>query len=259
VHEALIYEEKRQAEILRSGGTIVQETRGWVDERAETASQRSKEHAHDYRYFPEPDLPPLKLSRMYVEGLRARLPELPEARKQRLLSLGVSAHEAETLTEARERADYYEDLAKAIGLEPARSAKLAANWTLGEVGRWCNANGREIFDFPIDPGRLAELVRMVEDGKVTGQVGKDVFEQMVSTGKSAPEIVEAAGLAQISGADDAPAQIRAIAANEKAVADYHAGKGSAIGFLMGQVMRQTGGRANPQMVQELLLRELGNK
>lgn len=260
VHEALLYEEKRQAEILRGGGTIVQETRGWVDDRAETASQRSKEHAHDYRYFPEPDLPPLKLSRKYVEELRARLPELPEARKERLLALGISAHEAETLAEARERADYYEALANAIGLEPARAAKLAANWTLGEVGRWCNANGREITEFPVEPARLAELVRMVEDGKVTGQVGKEVFEQMTATGKSAGEIVEASGLAQISGADELTEVARSvIASNDKAVADYHAGKGSAIGFLMGQVMKQTGGRANPQVVQELLRQELGKK
>ncbi|MCZ2110248.1 MAG: Asp-tRNA(Asn)/Glu-tRNA(Gln) amidotransferase subunit GatB [Dehalococcoidia bacterium] len=260
VHEALLYEERRQAEILRSGGTIVQETRGWVDEHAETASQRSKEHAHDYRYFPEPDLPPLKLSRTYVENLRAKLPELPQVRKERLLSLGISAHEAETLTEARERADYHEMLANAIGLEPERSMKLAANWTLGEVGRWCNANSREITEFPVAPDRLAELVRMVEDGEVTGQVGKDVFEQMTASGKRASEIVEVSGLAQISGADELTGIARTvIAANDKAVADYHAGKNSAIGFLMGQVMRQTGGRANPQVVQELLRQELGKK
>ncbi len=260
VHDALIFEEKRQAAMLRAGQTIDQETRGWVDERGETVSQRSKEHAHDYRYFPEPDLPPLRLSRTYVEALRAKLPELPEARRERFLGLGLSEHEAFTLTEARERADYFEALAAAIGLDPARSAKLAANWVLGEVGRWTNASGHDITEFPLAAERLAELIRMTEEGKVTAQVAKDVFDQIVESGRKPAEIVAAAGLGQISGADELTAIVRkAIATNEKAVADYHAGKESSIKFLIGQVMRETRGRANAQVVQEILDAELGGK
>ena len=260
VHDALLFEEKRQAAMLRAGEAISQETRGWVDERGETVSQRSKEHAHDYRYFPEPDLPPLRLSRAYVEEQRAKLPDLPEVRRERLLALGLSEHEAATLTESRERADYLEALARAIALDPARSAKLAANWVLGEIGRWTNAAGRDIAEFPVAPAQLAELIRMSEEGKVTAQVAKEVFDQMVASGRQAAEIVAASGLGQMSGAEELTDIVRkAIAANEKAVADYRAGKDSAIKFLIGQVMRETRGRANPQVVQGILDDELGGK
>lgn len=257
VHDALVFEQKRQAEVLEAGGTIAQETRGWVDETGETVSQRSKEDANDYRYFPDPDLPPLRLGRDFVERLRAKLPELPEARRERFLGLGLSEHEATTLTEARDRADYFEALSAAIGLEPAHSAKLAANWVMGEVSRWLNTTSRDIADLPATPERLAELIRMAEDGKITATVAKDVFEQMASSGKSAGEIVEASGLSQISGDDELTEIARkVIAKNERAVADYHAGKESAIKFLIGQVMRETRGRANPQVVQGILEREL---
>ncbi|MCC7088786.1 MAG: Asp-tRNA(Asn)/Glu-tRNA(Gln) amidotransferase GatCAB subunit B, partial [Dehalococcoidia bacterium] len=236
---------------------IVQETRGWVDERGETVSQRTKEEANDYRYFPEPDLPPLKLSRAYAEAVRAKLPELPAAKKERFLALGLSEHEATALTEDRERAAYFEGVSAALGLEPQRSAKLAANWVLGEVARWLNAGQKEIVDFPLGPEQLAGLARLVEDGKVTPNVGKDVFEKMVTNGMDAAAIVEAEGLAQISGEDDLVEAVRrAIAANQKAVDDYRAGKDASIKFLVGQVMRETRGRANAQVVQGLLEREL---
>jgi len=257
VYDALVFEQKRQAAVLEAGGTIPQETRGWVDETGETVSQRSKEDANDYRYFPEPDLPPLRLSRDFVEKMRSRLPELPEARRERFIGLGLSEHEAATLTEARDRADYFEQLSGAIGLEPARSAKLAANWMLGEVGRWLNAGNRDIADLPATPEKLAELVRMVEDGKVTAAVAKEVFEQMATSGQSAAAIVEAAGLSQISGDDELTEVVRkVIAGNERAVSDCRAGKEAAIKFLIGQVMRETRGRANPQGVQAILDREL---
>lgn len=257
VHDALAFEEKRQAAMLERGERIIQETRGWVDERQETVSQRTKEEANDYRYFPEPDLPPLRLSRSFVESIRARLPELPGPKKARFMGLGLSEHEAATLTEDRERADYFEALMNAIGLEPARSAKLAANWLLGEVGRWLNADGREIADFPLEPAQLAELVRLVEEGKVTSNVGKEVFDEMITSAKRAGEIIETKGLAQISGEDELVGAVRAaIAANPKAVADYHAGKEASIKFLIGQVMRETRGRANAGVVQGLLEKEL---
>jgi len=257
VHDALVFEQHRQAAVLESGGSIPQETRGWVDERAETVSQRSKEYAHDYRYFPEPDLPPLRLSREFVEGLRARLPELPEARKRRFLELGLTQHEAVTLTDSRERADYFEQVMNELALDAPRSAKLAANWVIGEVGRWTNATGRDISDLPVRPADLAGLIRIAENGKVTANVAKEVFEEMARSGRPAAEIIESSGLAQISGADELTVVVRnVIASNEKAVADYRAGKDAAVKFLIGQVMRETRGRANPQVVQDLLSREL---
>ncbi|MGE3076211.1 MAG: Asp-tRNA(Asn)/Glu-tRNA(Gln) amidotransferase subunit GatB [Dehalococcoidia bacterium] len=257
VHDAIAFEEIRQAALLDRGERIIQETRGWVDDTHETVSQRSKEHANDYRYFPEPDLPPLKLSRKYVADVQAKLPELPDAKKHRFMGLGLTDHEATGLTEDRDRAEYFEAVARAIGLDEARSAKLAANWVLGEVGRWLNAEGKGIEQFPLRPEQLAELARLVEGGTVTSNVGKEVFEKMVTTGKSAKEIVDESGLAQISGEDELVGAVKAaVAANPKAVADYHAGKESAIKFLVGQVMRETRGRANAGVVSGLLEKEL---
>jgi aspartyl-tRNA(Asn)/glutamyl-tRNA(Gln) amidotransferase subunit B len=258
VHDALIFEEKRQAECLRTGERIVQETRGWVDERGETVSQRSKEEASDYRYFPEPDLPPMRFSESYIAAIRAKLPELPAARRARFSSLGLSDYEAATLSESRERADYFESLLGSLTAEPARAAKLAANWILGEVGRWVNESGRDIAAFPVESPRLAELVNLAESGKITAAVAKDVFDRMIESGDTAAAIVEQAGLASIGAGDELTPIIESvIAANERAVADFRAGKESAIGFLVGQVMRETRGRANPRAVQDMLLAALG--
>ena len=260
VHDAIEFEQKRQAEVLEAGGRISQETRGWVDEQGITVSQRSKEDANDYRYFPEPDLPPLRLSREYVAGLRANLPELPEARKERFSTLGLNDHEAATLTEFRSRADYFEAVAAAVGLGAERSAKLAANWVLGEVGRWVNAREGSSPGDAVTPERLAELIRMAEAGTITGAVAKDVFERMASTGKSAEEIVQASGLSQMSGEDELLDIVKkAIAGNERAAADYRAGKEVSIKRLLGDVMRETRGRANPQVAESLLVQELRKK
>jgi aspartyl-tRNA(Asn)/glutamyl-tRNA(Gln) amidotransferase subunit B len=257
VHDALVFEAKRQIGVLEAGGRIEQETRGWSDERQATLSQRSKEHAHDYRYFPEPDLPPLRLSAAFVERVRARMPELPAAKVERYRALGLSAYEAATLAEERPRAEYFEQLMAALSGEEARRAKLAANWMLGEVARWLNANQAEIDRFPLEPAALAGLIEQVASGAVTALVGKEVFDQMVASGESAQAIIERQGLAQISGQDELTGLVRkAIEANPKAVADYHAGKETAVKFLIGQVMRETRGRANAQVVQELLEREL---
>jgi aspartyl-tRNA(Asn)/glutamyl-tRNA(Gln) amidotransferase subunit B len=197
------------------------------------------------------------LSRKFVEEVRAQLPELPGAKKARFIGLGLSEHEATGLTEDRERAEYFEAIAKAIALDERRSAKLAANWVLGEVARWLNVEGKEIAQFPLNPEQLAGLARLVEEGKVTSNIGKEVFEQMIATGKSAAEIVEASGLAQISGEDELVAAVRkAIDMNPKAVADYRSGKTGTIMFLVGQVMRETRGRANAGVVQGLIEREL---
>ena len=258
VHDAIAFEEIRQAEALRNGETIRQETRGWVDERGVTVSQRSKEDADDYRYFPEPDLPPLRFSDEYIARLRARLPELPAAKRERFVAtLGLSVHEAQTLTEFRERATYFESVMSALGLEADRSAKLAANWVLGEVGRWTNTANRDLADLPVTPAELAKLILLVEGGKVTANVAKEVFEQMATSGRTAQEIVESSGLAQISGEDELRRVARAvIAANDKAVADYRAGKEASIKFLIGQMMKETRGRANPQVAQQLITEEL---
>lgn len=257
VHDAIAFEQVRQAAVLDAGGTINQETRGWIDEREETVTQRSKEFAHDYRYFPEPDLPPLAFSVAVIEERRRALPELPEARRARFLTLGLSEHEAETLTESRDRADYYEGVLAAVGGEPARAAKLAANWVLGEVGRWINTTGRTIEEFPVGADALSDLIRMTEAGKVTSTVAKEVFEQMIATGRPAAAIVEESGLAQMSGDDEMSGIVRAVLAkNDAAVADYRAGKDAAIKFLVGQVMRESKGRANPQSAQRLLEEEL---
>lgn len=257
VFDALTVEERRQAEILASGGTVIQETRGWDDERGVTVPQRTKEEASDYRYFPEPDLPPLRLSRQWVEQIRARLPELPDAKRDRFRQLGLTDYEAALLSEERARADYFERLVAALEGEPARRAKIAANWVLGEVARWLNAREAEFDAFPLPPERLAELAMLVEQGTITGQVAKKVFDEMIATGGTAPEIVDRAGLAQISATDELRALVRkAIEANPKAIADYRAGKEAAVKFLVGQVMRETRGRANPQLVQRLLIEEL---
>jgi len=257
VFDALKFEEIRQAEVLNSGGRVVQETRGWVEERQVTVSQRSKEEAEDYRYFPDPDLPPLTLSREYVEELRASLPELPARRYDRYRELGLSEFEATTLADARDRSDYTDALAEAIGGDAKRAAKLATNWVLGEVGRWCNEHARDVADFPIEPEALAKLVQTAEEGNITGTVAKQVFEAIIETGKSADEVIDEQGLAQIDGADELTGIVReVIAQNVKAVADYRAGKDTAIKFLIGQVMRATKGRANPQTVGELIAAEL---
>ena len=258
VHDALAFEEIRQAELLRQGATIVQETRGWVDERQVTVSQRSKEEANDYRYFPEPDLPPLELSREFVERVRAKLPELPAVRRARLLGLGLSEYEAGTLTESRERSDYFDAVVAALPGERARAAKLGANWVLGEVGRWLNAAAdRDIAALKVTPAMLAELIGMAEAKTITGAVAKEVFEKMTESGQPAPAIVEQLGLAQMGGSGELEGIVRTVvAANPKPAADFRAGKEAALNSLMGAVMKETRGRANPDVVKDLLRKEL---
>lgn len=258
VHDALRFEIGRQAAILEAGGTVKQETRGWDQERRETAAQRSKEEADDYRYFPEPDLPPLALGDAFVEGVRAELPELPAARRRRYRALGLSAFEAATLAEARDRSDFADAVAAALPPPPERAAKLAANWTLGEVAHWSNEHdGAELDRFPLAPAALAELIALAGDGTITGQAAGEVFARMLAEGGSAAAIVEREGLARVEAGDELAAVARAvIAANAKAAADYRAGKKAAIKRLLGGVMRETRGRASPADAQRLLEREL---
>lgn len=246
---ALEYEAARQIEVLRQGGRISQETRGWVEAEGRTVSQRSKEFADDYRYFPEPDLPPLTLSPVVVEAIRARLPELPEARKRRFVrQYGLSDYDADVVTPSQAVADYYEAAVVAHG-----NPKLVANWVSGEVFRLMRARGLDIDALPISPSRLAELLKLVDDQSIGIPVAKLVLEEMFDNGQSAGDIVRAKGLTQISDSGQLRAvAAQVIAANPKAVADYHGGKPTAIKFLVGQVMRATQGQANPVVAGEML-------
>jgi aspartyl-tRNA(Asn)/glutamyl-tRNA(Gln) amidotransferase subunit B len=261
VYRALEYEVERQRKIVEEGGQLLQETRGWVEDRGITVSQRSKEYAHDYRYFPEPDLPPLVLSRELVEEMRARLPELPDARRDRFMSqYGLSWYDANLLTTSRAQADYFESCLKLFpeDSDSNRNAKTVANWLLGEFSRLFNLTGTEIDDCKVEPQHLVELFQLIEKGTLSTTMAKSVFEEMFHSGKRAPEIVKEKGLTQISAAPELEAIVdRVLLENAEAVADYKQGKEQALKFMVGQVMKATKGQANPQVVNELLRKKLG--
>jgi aspartyl-tRNA(Asn)/glutamyl-tRNA(Gln) amidotransferase subunit B len=253
VYRALSFEAERQASVLARRERIIQETRGWDEDRGITVGQRTKEQAHDYRYFPEPDLPPLSLSADWVAGVRKALPELPHARRERFVSaLGLSPYDADLLTADRATAEYFEDT---IRLFP--NPKQVANWLTGELFRLLNADGRVIDDAPVRPVQLVELLRLIEKGAISNRAAKDVLDRMYRTGESAPVVVEALGLNQISDAAAIERLVdEAIAANPKSVADFRAGKPQAVGFLVGQVMKASRGKANPSVVNSLLTERL---
>ena len=258
VYRAVGFEIERQAAVLESRGTVVHETRGWREDLGETVSQRTKEYADDYRYFPEPDLPPLTFSRQYIDELRARLPELPDAKRERFVArYGLGSYEANLLTETRARADYFE-----AALEPVRDAaddvpqkraKAVANWMLGDFARLLNATGTDIAQAKVAPSDLYDMILLVEEGSISGTIAKAVFEEMFAMGKPPRQVLEERGLTLISGADELGAVIeKVMTANPKAVADYRSGKQEALKFLIGQAMRETRGRASPEVVKELL-------
>jgi len=256
VRRAIEFELKRQQEVLESGGRIVQETRGWVETRGETASQRSKEQAHDYRYFPEPDLPPMAIDPAWVETLMSRLPELPDAKRDRFVrDYGLPGYDARVLTETPATAAFFESTVGARA-----PAKSVSNWCVNELFRLLNATNTDIEHAKVTPGGLAQLIETVESGKISGATGKAVLEEMFNTGQDPMEIVQAKGLLQISGTDElAEIVAQVIEANPQPVADYRSGKQQAAGFLVGQVMRQTRGRANPGVVAELLKVKLSSE
>jgi aspartyl-tRNA(Asn)/glutamyl-tRNA(Gln) amidotransferase subunit B len=255
VEHAIDFEIRRQSELLDRGEPVAHETRGWREERGETVSQRSKELAEDYRYFPEPDLPPLRLTREYVEEVGARLPELPDAKRRRFMEqYGLGAYEADLLAATRGRADFFE---AAVGSKDAKRAKAASNWILGDMARLLHAGGIDISETKVTPEQLAELVDLIEAGTVSNTGAKDVFEEMFRSGKPPRVFVEEQGLTQITGEDEITLAVRkVIEGNPKPVADYRGGKQEAIKALVGLVMRETRGRANPGLVHELLQREL---
>jgi aspartyl-tRNA(Asn)/glutamyl-tRNA(Gln) amidotransferase subunit B len=263
VYSALEYEAQRQRQRADEGKKLTQETRGWVENKGITVAQRSKEYAHDYRYFPEPDLPPLALSREWVEKIRAKLPELPEARRQRFITeYGLSEYDADLLISDKLVAEYEEKFVKISersNLPLNERAKLGSNWLLGEASRIINANKIDIVEFErrVSPERLFELTDLVVKGAITGTIAKPVLEEMFNTGSSADDIINQRGLAQISDTKQLEETVvNVINSNPKAVADYKAGKQQSLKFLMGQVMRASGGRANPKLVMELLEKKL---
>jgi aspartyl-tRNA(Asn)/glutamyl-tRNA(Gln) amidotransferase subunit B len=255
LHDALVYEIVRQAEVLDRGGRIVQETRHWDAGAKRTSSLRSKEGASDYRYFPEPDMVPFTFTPEWVEQVAAMLPELPDARKQRFIrDLGLPRHDATTLVEDRNLACYYE---LALDIAGRDRAKVLANWVLGELSASLNAEAIEAFDSRVTPEMLVELVGLVEDGAISGKQAKEVFAEMADTGDAAGAIVAARGMAQVSDVGEIEAIVdRVIAANPGQVAQYRGGKTGLIGFFVGAVMRETGGSADPKVVNEVLGRKL---
>lgn len=249
VQRGIEYEVERQAEVLDEGGRVIQETRSWDDGKGITISMRSKEQAHDYRFFPEPDLVPIVVDPARVEEIRTNLPELPDARKVRLVnSHGLSSYDAEVLTASRAMADYFDQVVK-LGAD----AKAAANWLMGDLSKHLNASEATIDECLVTPERLAGLLALLDKGTISSKIAKTVFEEMWSSGKTAETIVQEKGLVQISDEGAIIAVVEAvIAASPQSVADYQAGKERAIGFLVGQVMKQTKGRANPELVNKLL-------
>ena len=258
VYQALQYEAKRQIKMLEEGGEPVQETRGWIEEKGITVTQRTKEYANDYRYFPEPDLPPLALDRAWIEEIRARLPELPEARRDRFIAeYGLSLYDADVLTSSRAMADYFESCVKVMD---SSRAKTVGNWLLGDFSRLLNATHTEIENVKISPEHLVEMLNLVDNRTISGPAAKAVFEEMFNSGKRASDIVEEKKLGQISDTVEIRDTVkRVMSENAKAVADYRVGKEQAFTFITGQVMKITRGRANPAMVKDILLEELGGK
>ncbi len=247
------YEVIRQEDILDDGGRVIQETRTWDENKGVTASMRSKEQAHDYRYLPEPDLVPIVVDPARVAEIRANLPELPDARRQRLMNdYGLSAYDAGIITSTKAVADYFDQ-----SVENNGDAKAVANWLMGEVSKHLNSEGITILDCPVSPKQLTELLALIEKGTISNKIAKTVFEEMWISRKDAEVIVKEKGLVQISDSSEIVAIVESvIAANPQSVADFKAGKDKAIGFLVGQIMKQTKGRANPDMVNTLLRERL---
>jgi aspartyl-tRNA(Asn)/glutamyl-tRNA(Gln) amidotransferase subunit B len=248
LQKALEYEIERHISVIESGGRISQETRLWNQAEGHTVSMRSKEKAHDYRYFPEPDLLPVHVSAAWREEIRGTLPELPEAKRTRFVAFGITPYDAEVLTSTQARADYFESAIKA-----GASAKNAANWMQTELLRRLHDSGKEIEASPVSPAALAELLKLVESGQITGAIGKKVFATMFESGRSASEIVAAEGLAQISDTSAIEQASReVIEKNPDNVAKFRGGNEGVFKFFVGQVMRATRGQANPQAVNDIL-------
>ncbi len=253
VEKAIQYEILRQQDTLLDGGRVIQETRLWNPDTSRTFSMRGKEEAHDYRYFPDPDLLPLVIDDTWIEAMAEALPELPDEKKARFVNdYGLSAYDAEVLTAARETADYFE-----TGLKNHSNPKGLANWIMVELLGLLNTQGLDITQSPVVPEHLAKLVRLIDNGTISGKIAKTVFEEMAASGKAPEAIVKDKGLVQITDTDAIASAVDAvIAANPQQVAEYRGGKTRVVGFFVGQVMKATKGKANPQMVNEMLKSKL---
>ncbi len=254
LQRALDYEIGRQVAVLESGGTIHQETRLFNVDTGETASMRSKEHAHDYRYFPEPDLLPLVISEEWREAIRALMPELPAAKRRRFVErYGIPEYDAQVLTLTAALGDYFEEAARLSG-----QPKAASNWVMGDLTGALKAADLGIEQSPVSAAQLAELVKLVAGGDLSGKLAKEIFPKMFSSGQAASEIIEAEGLKQISDTGEIEKIVDdLLAANPKQVEQYRGGKKGVLGFFVGQVMKSTRGQANPAVVNEILTRKLG--
>jgi aspartyl-tRNA(Asn)/glutamyl-tRNA(Gln) amidotransferase subunit B len=253
VKDAVEYEIKRQTKVLNEGGTIRQETRLWNIERGETAVMRSKEEAHDYRYFPDPDLVPLKLDNEWIQGFRTALPELPAVRTKRFMSdYGLPEYDATILTASKGMADYFE-----VCVKQFNQPKTVSNWVMGELMRELNNSGTDISASPITPERLVSLLQMVGKGIISLKVAREIFPELYSSGKTPEQIVQEKGLTQVSD-EGALAKIieEVLGKNPGQVAQFKEGKQQVLGFLVGQVMKASGGKANPGKVNELLKNKL---
>ncbi|WP_298725351.1 Asp-tRNA(Asn)/Glu-tRNA(Gln) amidotransferase subunit GatB [uncultured Ferrovibrio sp.] len=252
VQQAIEYEARRQIEILEDGGKIDQETRLFDTSKGITRSMRSKEEAHDYRYFPDPDLLPLELDPAWVEQIRKSLPELPDEKKARFIEkLGLSPYDASVLVAEKESADFYEAVAK------GRDGKLCANWVITEYFGALNKSGKSMAEFTITPEKLGGLIDLIADNTISNRLAKDVFALMVETGKDAATIVEEKGMKQVTDTGAIEKVIdEVMAANADKVAEYRAGKEKLFGFFVGQTMKASGGKANPAAVNELLKKKL---
>ena len=252
MQQAIAYETTRQIEILEDGGSIVQETRLFDAQTGTTKPMRDKEEAHDYRYFPDPDLLPLEFSDEFVERIRGTLPELPDAKKQRYMDeLGLSAHDAQVLVSERDIAAFYEQVAQ------GRDAKIAANWVQGEFFAQLSKAGRDIAHSPVSADQLGGLIDLIADDTISGKIAKDVLEFMFESGQDAAQIVAEKGLKQVSDSGAIEGEIdKVIAANPDKVAEFQGGKDKVLGWFVGQIMQATKGKANPKMVNQLLREKL---
>ena len=255
VHKAIDFEIARQRQVLESGGTVVQETRGWDADRGITVSQRTKESAHDYRYFPEPDLVPLAIDAAWEARIRASLPELPQARWRRFQeTYGLSPYDADVLTASRAMADYFE-----ATVASGADAKPAANWIMGDLQALLVKNALPIEACKVASADLAAMIRLIDDGTISGKIAKDILLEMFDSGQDPGSIVKARGLVQISDENELERIVAdVIAGNPGPVEDFRNGKEKALGFLVGQAMKATRGKANPRMINEILLKALEN-
>jgi aspartyl-tRNA(Asn)/glutamyl-tRNA(Gln) amidotransferase subunit B len=251
--QAIEYEAQRQVDLIESGGAVVQETRLFDPNKMETRSMRSKEDAHDYRYFPDPDLLPVELDDAFLEECRASLPELPDAKRARYEALGLTAYNAAVLTAEAETAFWFEDL-----LAEGVDAKQGSNWLMSELFGALNKLGKTLDESPVNPKQAAELLGLVADGTISGSIAKQVFEIMLETGQAASAIVAEKGLKQTNDTGAIEVEVAKImAANEDKVAEYRSGKDKLFGFFVGQTMKAMQGKANPQIINDLLKKALG--